>query len=194
MPFQLEAPAGLTTEQLALRPILATDAEADHEAVMESREFLRVWEQSTWPADDFTVEANHADLTGLELRHARRQAFTYTVLDPAGTTCLGCVYLMPPDAKMFNGARITPLTGTAWEDVDAAVYFWVRASTLAAGTDRLLLDALREWFAGEWDLTRWVFVTHEDLTQQVEMLEAAGLGRRFLIEEAGKPGRYVAYA
>lgn len=193
MPFELDAPGGLRTDRLVLRPILSSDAEADHEAVMESRELLRVWEQTSWPAEDFTVEENRADLTGLELRHARRQAFTYTVVDPADGTCLGCVYLMPPDARMFDGARITPLAGQAWEDVDAAVYFWVRTSRLAAGTDRLLLAALRAWFADEWDLTRWVFVTHEDLTQQVGLLEAAGLERRFLVEERGKAGRYVAY-
>lgn len=192
-PVGLAVPEGLRVQHMALRPITAADAELDHAAVMESREYLRVWEQSAWPEDAFTVAANREDLAGLERRHAERRAFTYTVLDPAATECLGCVYLMPPDARMYDGARITPLDGERWDDVDAAVYFWVRGSRLATGTDRVLLAALREWFRRDWGLDRVVVVTHEDLEQQVTTIEAAGLAPRFLIEERGKPGRYVAY-
>ena len=64
------APTGLETPRFVLRPILATDARLDYDAVMESREYLRKWEQSTWPEDDFTVDANREDLAKLEQRHA----------------------------------------------------------------------------------------------------------------------------
>ncbi len=193
MPFRTEAPAGLTTDTFVLRPITADDAALDHAAVMETRDFLRVWEQTSWPADDFTVAANRADLEGLEERHSDRRAYTYTVLDPTGTECLGCVYLMPPDASMYDGARITPVGDHRWDDHAAAVYFWVRASRLPDGTDRTLLDALRRWLAQDWDLGPHVFVTHEQLTRQVELLADAGLQLRFTVEEAGKPGRYLAF-
>lgn len=193
MPFRSTAPAGLTTDTFVLRPITAADAERDHAAVMESRELLRVWEQSTWPTDDFTVADNRADLAELELRHAEGRAFTYTVLDPAGSECLGCVYLMPPDASMYDGARITPVGEHRWAEHDAAVYFWVRTSRLAAGTDRALLTALRDWIARDWDLGPHVFVTHEQLTRQVALLADAGLQLRFTVEEADKPGRYLAF-
>lgn len=192
MPFTVDAPARLAAPDFLLRPITAQDAAADHEAVMESRDVLRVWEQSSWPADDFTVEANRQDLRALEERHSQGRAFTYTVLDPTGTTCLGCVYLMPPDAQMYDGARIVPLADLGWQEVDAAVYFWVRTSR--TGIERALLDAVRSWLARDWDLRRWVVVTHEDLAGQVALLATAGLERTFLVEEAGKPGRYVAYA
>ncbi|HEU4849283.1 MAG TPA: hypothetical protein VFS93_02625 [Terrimesophilobacter sp.] len=75
-------PPGPRTDEFVLRPIVADDAELDHAAVMETREYLRLWEQSTWPEDDFTVEANRKDLVGLEQRHAAHRAFTYTVLEP----------------------------------------------------------------------------------------------------------------
>lgn len=196
MPFppDLAAPPGLTTAELLLRPITADDAERDHAAVMESREALRVWEQTGWPADDFTVAENRADLDGLEQRHAEHRAFTYTVLDPAGTTCLGCVYVMPPDARMYDGAHVVPVAAEdRWEDVGAAVYFWVRASRLAAGTDLVLLASLRDWFRDGWGLDRIVVVTPEDLAQQVATVEDAGLRLRFTVTERDKPGRYLAY-
>ncbi|MBD8063366.1 GNAT family N-acetyltransferase [Oceanitalea stevensii] len=196
MPFPagLLAPDGLTVPGLSLRPITAADAELDHAAVMESRELLRPWEQTGWPADDFTVAENRADLEGLERRHAEGRAFTYTVLDPADTTCLGCVYLMPPDARMYDGAHIVPAAAEdRWEDVDAAVYFWVRASRLGAGTDRVLLEVLRDWLRDEWGLEHAAVVVPEDVAPQVAAVESTGLRLRFTVTEQGKPGRYLAY-
>lgn len=191
--MESDAPEGLTTQDFILRPIVAADAEMDYAAVMESREYLRTWEQSSWPADDFTVAANRKDLELLERRHGDREAFTYTVMDPAGTECLGCVYIMPPDARSFAKARITPVDDRRWEDYDAAVYFWVRRSRLATQTDRMLLDALRAWLAQDWSLGEHLFVTNEQFAQQVAMFELANLQLRFTIEEPNKPGRYLAY-
>jgi hypothetical protein len=190
---ELVIPDGLTTEEFILRPILATDAELDYAAVMESKDYLRTWEQSTWPEDDFTVAANRADLENLEQRHVNRQALTYTVMDPAETECLGCVYIMPTDARMFAGATIAGIGDSEWDDFDAAVYFWVRKSQLAAGTDRRLLDALRTWLAHDWNLRRHVFVTNEQFAQQVDMIGHTDLELRFTIQELNKPGKYLAY-
>lgn len=197
MPFEnleSEVPESLTTDGFVLRPIAAADAEKDYAAVMESREYLRTWEQSSWPEDDFTVAANRADLENLERRHASRQAFTYTVTNPAGTECLGCVYLMPTNARMFAKTGVTPVGNRRWDDCEAAVYFWIRESRLAAGTDRVLLDALRTWIARDWSLGGHLFVTNEQFTQQVDMIERTGLRLRFAIGEPGKPGRDLAYA
>jgi hypothetical protein len=190
----VEPAAGLTTDEFVLRPILATDAELDYAAVMESRDYLRTWEQTSWPADDFTVAGNRSDLEGLEQRHTDRQAYTYTVMNPAGTECLGCVYLMPTDARSFAGARITPVGDHRWDDYSAAVYFWVRKSRLAAQLDRVLLDALRGWLVRDWSLGGHLFVTNEQFTQQVELIGQTDLELRFEVEEPDKPGRYLAYA
>jgi hypothetical protein len=100
---------------------------------------------------------------------------------------------MPTDARSFTGARIMPSGDQQWEDYRATVYFWVRKSRLAARTDRALLDALRAWIADDWSLGTPLFVTNEQFTQQVELIEGAGLRLRFEIEEPGKPGRYRAY-
>jgi hypothetical protein len=188
-----DAPDGLTTEHFVLRPIVAADAEMDYVAVMESREYLRTWEQSTWPADDFTVAANRTDLEMLERRHKDREAFTYTVMDPNGTECFGCVYFMPPDARSFTRSRINSTGDRQWEDYDATVYFWVRASQLAAHMDRMLLDALRSWIVQDWSLGAHLFVTNEQFAQQADMFAHTDLQLRFTIEEPDKPGRYLAY-
>lgn len=196
MPFttmDVDAPEGLATGDFLLRPIGAGDAELDYAAVMESREYLRGWEQTGWPEDDFTVAANREDLVKLQRRHANREAFTYTVMNLAETQCLGCVYLMPTNARMFAAARITPVGDRRWEAYEAAVYFWVRRSHLETATDRALLDVLRAWLSDDWRLQGHLFVTSELFVQQVDMIGRTDLQLRFTIEEPGKPGRYLAY-
>ncbi|GAB3586585.1 hypothetical protein GCM10027406_36960 [Leifsonia lichenia] len=186
-------PAGLTTAEFVLRPIVADDAASDHAALMETRDDLRLWEQSTWPEDDFTVEANRADLAGLEERHNDRRALTYTVIDPAGDECLGCVYIFPTGASFLAKATVTPLGGEPWAEVDLVVYFWVRRTRMATRMDERLLAALRAWFAREWEADMVVFVTSELFTQQLELVRRTDLTPMFTLTEPGKSGTYLVF-
>lgn len=186
-------PAGLATAEFVLRPIVADDAPRDYAAVVETREQLRLWEQSSWPADDFTVEDNRADLVDLEQRHADRRAFTYTVVDPDDTECLGCVYVFPTTATFLTKASVTPVADAVWSDADAVVYFWVRASRIDTGLDARLLAALREWFGRDWGFERTVFVTSEQFAQQVALIRGTDLALQFELREPGKPGTFLVF-
>jgi hypothetical protein len=182
------------TDEFFLRPITVADAARDYEAVMETREDLRVWEQSSWPEDAFTVEANAEDLADLERRHLERRAFTYTVLDPGGAESLGCVYIFPTTASFLAKATVTAVSEEAvWADVDAVVYFWIRAARISSGLEARLLSALRSWMAEDWALARTVFVTNEQFERQVRLLDAAGLRVRFELREPAKAGTYLVY-
>ncbi len=64
----------LGSDEFVLRPVTVDDAEADHAAVMDAQTQLRLWSQSDWPADDFTVEENRADL--LAMQHRSRSTAT----------------------------------------------------------------------------------------------------------------------
>lgn len=186
-------PVGLRTPEFVLRPITADDAARDHAAVMETRDDLRLWEQSTWPADEFTIEANREDLVDLERRHAEHRAFTYTVVDPEDRECLGCVYLFPTGATFLAASAVTAVDDADWAEVDVVVYFWVRASRARLGTDERLLSALRVWLAEEWGFERIVFVTNEQFARQVELLDRTDLRVRFELVEPEKPGTYLVY-
>jgi RimJ/RimL family protein N-acetyltransferase len=169
-PVSARVPEEKRTSRLWLRPLRATDAELDYEAVMSSAEQLRRWSQSSWPADDFTLAENRADLQRHEREHAERAAFTFTVLDPAGARCLGCVYLMP----VWPGAA-SLCEGAAYA---ASVGFWVRPSEVANDLDRHLLAALREWLKAEWAFDCVLFTLSPQETRQAALLAEAGLERR----------------
>ena len=190
----LPAPDELRTEEFLLRPLREADAELDYEAVMESREFLRVWEQSTWPADDFTLEANRKDLVRHERQHLAGEAFTYTVMNLDETQCLGCVYIFPTTAPIYARPEISATDGDQWSAHEAAVYFWVRQSRLADGQDRRLLDALGPWFVQEWGLASPLVITNEQCAQQVVMIERAGLTLRFQLTFPRELGKSLAFA
>ena len=80
-------------------------------------------------------EENAADLA----RHARdfadRAGFTYTVLDPATSDVIGCVYLYPPERGGY----------------DADVRSWVRADR--AELDKPLAELVSGWLARDWPFT-----------------------------------------
>lgn len=189
-----QAPEGLRTGEFTLRPIRASDAELDYEAVMASREYLRPWEGTGWPAEDFTLDANRADVAKLERWHTAGERFTYTALDPTETRCLGCVYIVPTGAPLFARKEIAAIGGARWSDYAVAVNFWVRTSRLADGLDRRLLDALGPWLAEAWQIAHHLIVTSEQVGQQVALIESTGRRLRFRLTDPKQSGTSLAYA
>lgn len=166
-PASVPVPEEKRTDRLLLRPLRASDAELDYDAVMSSAEQLRRWSQSSWPADDFTLAQNRADLQRHEREHHERKAFTFTVLNLQATRCLGCVYIMPlwPQAVELNIGAAHP----------ADVGFWVRTSELAHDLDKHLFAALREWFKTEWAFDCMVFTISQQEARQAALFREAGL-------------------
>ena len=187
-------PAGLVTNEFLIRPLLATDVELDYAAVMESKEILRKWEQSSWPEDDFTLAGNLKDLQRHEREHINRESFTFTVMNPTETECLGCIYIFPRTARWLSQAETTSIGDTDWTDYEAVILFWIRQSRLIESMDRKLLDVVRPWFEQEWTFDGHLFLTNEQFEQQVAMFEGAGLQLQFevkLPKHAGKDRAYT---
>jgi hypothetical protein len=168
-------PTEWRTDDLWLRVLRPDVTELDYAALMESRERLRRWSDSTWPADDFTLDENREDLVGHELEWEAREAFTYTVLSSDGSRCEGCVYIYPLGRWLKSGEFEREGDGDQFADETPAVTFWVRDSALARGLDRQLLAGLREWFRRDWPYDRFVFPILENLTDDVSLVEATGL-------------------
>jgi len=178
-------PAEKRTDRLLLRPLRVADVELDYAAVMSSAASLRRWSQSEWPADDFSLAENRSDLERHEREHLERKAFTFTVLDPLGARCLGCVYIMPlRSQEMPLGEGVTH---------PGRVTFWVRDSEQPGGLDRHLLATLREWLTAEWALGRVVFTISEKETRQAALLRENGLEvrSRYTLDDGRKCCAFV---
>ena len=169
VPLHVHAPVpdGTRTPRLWLRPLRATDVDLDYDAVMSSRERLRRWSQSDWPAEGFTHAENLADLERHEREHLERVAYTFTVLDPQGARCLGCVYLTAPRTEV---EALLPNAANA-----VNVGFWVRADEPSADLDAHLLATLLEWLTRAWRFDHVAFTVARDDHRQQDLLRSAGL-------------------
>src|SRR5262245_8340665 len=158
-------PDELRTPRVLLRPLRAIDVELDYDAVMSDSAALRHWSQSTWPADDFTLAENLVDLERHEREHLDGVAYTFTVLDPDESRCMGCVYLTPPVPEV--AARC----GGAAAPVQLG--FWVRSSEIVGELDRHLFEALRGWVKESWAFDCVVYVISRLDERQVTLLGGA---------------------
>ena len=158
-------PIELRTGEFLLRPLRAADVELDYEAVMATQESLRLRTGGRWPRPGFTIEENLADLEGHEADFRARRGFTYTVMDPSETRCLGCVYAYPSEDQDGSGAR----------DYETVVWFWVRPEGVAADLDRRLLAAMVPWLRDDFAFARVLFRARADDERQTSILGEAGL-------------------
>lgn len=182
-------PAELRVAEFVLRPLCAADAERDFEAVMANQVALRQDNGNQWPRPDFTVAENRTHLQGHEADFQLHRGFTYTVLDPGESRCLGCVYIYPPcDGK---GIRASARTRFAQEatyafppadaeeagirDGEAEVRFWVRADGVALDLDRQLLEGLVRWLRDDFPFKQVRHRARADDARRGAILREAGL-------------------
>jgi len=189
-----QPPHGLRTDAFLLRQLVAADNPLDYQAVMETKEFLRIWEDPSFPPDDFTVEDNLKDVVKMEGRHNTRHSFAYTVMNLTETEVLGCVYISPTDVSWLADAEVSPVGDAQWADYDTSVSFWVRTSRIADGLDQRLFDALQQWLKDEWPTRTALFFTAEALDQQIAIYEQAGLELKFSVTEPDATDSSVAFA
>ena len=116
-----------------LEPLGPQHNERDYAAWTSSIDHVRStpgFPYGTWP-HEMTLDENLADLEQHARDFATRSGFTYTVLDPADTDVIGCVYIYPN--------RDAP---------GASVRSWVRADH--SDLDVPLAEAIAAWLSAEW--------------------------------------------
>lgn len=133
-----EVPVGLRTVVFALEPLSVRHNERDYAAWTSSIEHVRQtpgFAGRSWPRL-MSSEENAGDLARHAQDFADRVGFTYTVLDPATSDVIGCVYLYPSKRDGY--------------DVD--VRSWVRADR--AELDKPLHELVSGWLAETWPFTK----------------------------------------
>ena len=134
VPTDFTVPEKLEADEFRLRMLTVNDVVKDFDAVMSSVDHCKtVWPGGRWP-EGLTIEQNLIDLGWHQKEFQTRRSFAYTVVDPAESRVLGCVYVEPTRKRGF----------------DAEVYLWARQSELAGGLEDRLYAAVKEWIATVW--------------------------------------------
>ncbi|MCP5097666.1 MAG: hypothetical protein GY943_19130 [Chloroflexi bacterium] len=188
-PAPLPVPGVLKTAVFTIRPLTPAHVQLDYDALMVSKPMLRLWSGSPWPTDTFTLADNHGDLEWHDMEHQDRIAFTYTVLTPDESECLGCLYIKPLQIfQQTNPTQLADITQT-----DACTRFWVKEPRLADQLDLQLLHTLINWFKDAWAFRKHYFHARAAHTQQVQLLESAGLIREFSLAIPNRGGEFHFY-
>ncbi len=172
-PVDIPVPEQLRTEAFVLRPLRAADNALDYEAVMATQERLRRNSEGEWPRPGFTPAENRTDLERHEAEFKAGREFTYTVLDPTGTRCLGCVYVYPLTTALRRLGAEEELAAVG--ESEAATWFWTRPDGVSPDLERQLLAALIPWLRGDFTFSRVCFRTWAIDARQVGLLREAGL-------------------
>ena len=138
VPDGFAVPRELVTGEFRLEPLGPQHNAGDFDAWMSSIDHIRAtpgFEGRKWPDPGMTAEQNLGDLQRHAEDFARRQGFTFTVLEDGSGRVIGCVYIYP--SKGADGA--------------ADVRSWVRADR--AGLDVAVHDAVAAWLADAWPFT-----------------------------------------
>ena len=179
-PENAVVPETLQTEEFLVRPLRTTDVELDYDAVITSRAELFLRSDGSWPREGFTLEENLADLTQHEQEHHAHVAFTYTVMNPTETECLGCLYVHPLRQLLQRAT----LSAEQIPAESAYVTFWVRQSHLRDNLDRRLLQALIAWFRAEWAFSQVAFVAKIAQVRQIQLFEEMGMQLQYILPKS----------
>ena len=177
-PEHVHVPEVLSTDAFLVRPLRASDVELDYDAVISSRAELWLRSGNTWPREGFTLEENLADLVQHEQEHLAGLVFTFTVMNPTETECLGCIYINPL-APMLRKAGANEEQCAHVGEHEAWVTFWVRQSRLTDELDRRLLQTLLAWFKNAWAFSRVCFAVRKAQEHQIRLFVETGLQRAY---------------
>jgi len=138
-------PTELRTPNFTIRVLRETDTTKDYEAVIANADKIRGIfgpYEADWPTSDLTPEQDKKDLAWHESEFDRRTSFTYTVVTPDETRCLGCVYIFPSPKPNF----------------DAIIFLWTRSdSTITKSIDSELFNTVNNWLAQSWPFKKIAF-------------------------------------
>ncbi|HEY0756279.1 MAG TPA: hypothetical protein VGD98_20155 [Ktedonobacteraceae bacterium] len=179
-PAVAHVPELLATSEFLLRPLRATDVNLDYDAVMSTRAELLLHSGGSWPQPDFPIQENLLDLARHEQEHIDRVAFTYTIMNPLETECLGCIYINPA-AWILKRTAASPEQIATGSEYEAWVSFWIRHSRLADKLDARVLDALLSWLSTEWAFERVIFVARKEQARQIQLFIDADLRLLFTL-------------
>ncbi len=173
-------PHSHVTSRLRFVPLTEALVDADLDAVLASREYLRRWSDSPWPEDDFTRADNEKDLRNHRLEHESGVAFTYSVLARSVERVVGCIYIRPLADALETRDISTDAVAIAVAEIvpDASVVRgWIRSDER-----RGLLDALVEgsvaWLSGDaWGFADVWWMASSAVPDQLDACARAGSTR-----------------
>jgi hypothetical protein len=184
---KFQPPRTFENESLVIFPTDEAFYLSDYEAVMKSKNGLRVWSQSDWPKDSFTAEENKEDLLHHVADNKTHAAYGYMIYAPDHKTCYGSLYVNPL-APIPENYSISTEDAAMLAGYDARLDFWVVDGE--AALERQITESLREWMKEGWAI-RALFACRREMRERQAIYRALGL--ELLLDASGKSGNLMLF-
>ena len=166
---KFDFPKHYSGEAVTIFPTNIEFAASDFDAVMASKEELRLWSDSDWPEDDFTVEVNKEDLQYHVEDNEEHCAYGFMLYDASKTTCYGSLYVNPINRDSFKNTK------SEMEQFDARIDCWIRTD-LEESLKIAIVKELTNWLNSKWPI-QWGFTARPTLPQYQNLYSKSGLKR-----------------
>ncbi len=166
-------PKELVEDNFVLRQLRTKDAQMDYDAVIKSRDNLLLKTFGDWPPNSFKVDDNINEIQVHEEDYHNRENFTFTILNPHQTQCLGCVYIGPYSYfyELSNEARSQKVDCTGI----AAVNYWTVEKLNELNFSQNFINKIYRWLSTEWHFRKVLFVANCFETKSMLIYKNAGL-------------------
>jgi len=171
-------PSGFRNELLCCFPTDVSYFASDYEAVMASKESLRLWSHSEWPEDTFTKEENKKDLQFHVDDNSAHCAYGYMLYNPEKTQCLGSIYVNPVES-LKKYYTIRDGSNSLLETMDARIDYWIRDCPFERNFE--LSKAILEWIQVDWNI-RAGFTARERMTTRMQVYQKLNLEKKLSLE------------
>ena len=166
-----QAPQTFENEAVVIFPTNEAFYHSDYEAVIKSKEGLRIWSQSSWPEDSFTPEQNRDDLLLHVADNKSHSAYGYMIYSPDRKTCLGSLYVNPL-ASLADNYNISAEEAAALAEFDARLDFWVVDGEGAL--EKQITESIRDWLSEGWKI-RPLFACRREMRERQAIYQSLGL-------------------
>jgi hypothetical protein len=153
---------------------------SDHEAVMRSKEGLRVWSQSPWPEDSFTPEQNREDLLLHVADNKNHEAYGYMIYSPDRKTCFGSLYVNPL-AGLSENYSLSAAEAQSLGGFDARLDYWVVDGEPAL--EKQITESVRDWLNEGWNIQP-LFACRREMRERQAIYQS--LGFELFLDLTGK--------
>ena len=166
-------PAVLSTRELEIFPTSLDYYESDYEAVMSSKEILRLWSQSDWPSEHFTAQENKDDLKYHIEDNYEHRAYGYMLYSPDRKTCYGSLYVNPlktiPENYELSDENFV-------KEFDARLDFWIRDND--GVLEEMITRNLIRWMKDHWDINP-LFSARAGMDLRIKTYQKLGLNLKY---------------
>lgn len=180
-------PQSYSTDEITFFPTDDSYYLSDFEAVMQTKDTLRIWSQSSWPEDNFTAVENKADLKHHMDDNIAHTTYGYMIYTLDKKTCLGSVYVnsltsIPANYQMSTEAQ------KLLTEFDARIDYWC-----VNGFDQQITEILFSWFESVWKI-KPLFAARNKLDERLQTFSKLGLIKQFDLVSKTSPMTLLLYS